>query len=151
MVRNYPPITEIQSKFIKKIEVRRDLKGDIKTILKTEKETGIVAGLKKAGCYGLGVLEAIAVPVYYIDGVICKGIGLAFDNNSTINQMGDQLLGIHNIIPKFFTELPDDVLDTKITGSETHYDLFDLEIPYYSNGEIGPSKIFNIRHQIISN
>lgn len=87
MIRNYPPITEIQSKFIKKIEVRRDLKGEIKTILKKEKETGIVAGLKKAGCYGLGVLEAISVPIYYIDGAILKGIGLAFDNESFINKM----------------------------------------------------------------
>ena len=127
------------------------MKGDIKTILKTEKEAGIVAGLKKAGCYTLGVLETIAVPAYYTDGVICKGIGLAFDKDSFVNEMGNLCLGIHNIIPKFFAELPESVSDTKITGSETHYDLFDLEIPYYSNGEVGPYKIFNIRHQIISN
>lgn len=60
-------------------------------------------------------------------------------------------MNIHNLIPEFFTKLPDEVLDTKITGSETHYDLFDLEIIYYSNGEVSPGKIFNVRPQIISN
>ena len=44
------------------------MKGDIKTILKTQKEKGIVAGLKKAGCYGLGVSEGIVVPIYYASG-----------------------------------------------------------------------------------
>lgn len=150
LVRNYPPITKVQSKFIMKKEIRRDIKGEIKTILKTQKESGIVAGLKKVGCYGLGVLETICIPVSYIDGAICKGIGLAFDNNSLINQMGDDCLSIHKIIPKFFTELPEEVLNTEITGSETHYDLFDLEITYYSNGEV-EKKIINIRPQVISN
>lgn len=150
LVRNYPPITKVQSKFIIKKEKRENIKGDVKTILKTQKETGIVAGLKKAGCYGLGVLEGISLPVLYVDGLIYKGIGLAFDNNSWINKLGDGFLNAHNIIPKFFTELPEEVLNTEIIGSETHYDLFDLEIIYYSNGEV-ENKIINIRPQVIKN
>jgi len=148
LVRNYPPITQIQSKFIKKIVRKYDLKGDIKKILKTEKETGLIAGLKKAGCYGLGVLEAICLPASYIDGVIFKGIGLTLDKNSFFNEAGDACLSLHNFVADCFTELPDKVLDTKITGSEVHYDIYDMEIPYYSNGEIGPAKIYNIRHQV---
>ena len=147
LVRTYPPITKVQSKFITKKEYRRDMKGDIKTILKTQKEKGIVAGLKKAGCYGIGVFEGIYMPVHYINGAIFKGIGLAFDNNR-FNKAGDIFLNVHNVIPKFFTELPEEVLNTEITGSETHYELFDLEITYYSNGEV-ENKIINIRPQVI--
>ena len=121
-----------------KKEIRKDIKGEIKTILKTQKESGVVAGLKKVGCYGLGVLEAIMLPTYYI---------LGLDDNSAINQLGDMFLNIHKFIPKCFTELPEEVLNTEITGSETHYDLFDLEITYYSNGEV-EKKIINIRPQV---
>ena len=103
--------------------------------------------MKKAGCYGLGVLTAISLPGLYIDGVIFKGIGLAFDKNSFIED-GDAYLSAHKLVVDSFTEMPDRVLDTKITGSEVHYDIYDMEIPYYSNGEIGPAKIYNIRHQV---
>ena len=148
LVRNYPTIDKIQSKFITKKWVEKDKTGIIKSILKKEKESGFFAGLKKLGCYGLGVLEAAMVPVYMIDGVICKGIGLPFDKNSKINEMGDAFFKTPEIVPKFFTELPDRFLETKITGSEVHFDLFDIEYTFYSNGE-KDQKIFNIRHQVI--
>ena len=150
LVRNYPPITKVQSKFIMKKEIRRDIKGDVKTILKKQKESGFVAGLKKAGCYGLGALTTISLPLAYLDGVIYKGIGLPFDNNSFINEAGDAFLRYHELIPYCFTQMPEEVLKTEITGSETHYDLFDLEIIYYSNGEVEKNFI-NIRPQVISN
>ena len=147
LARNYPPITKIQSKFIVKREVIEGLKGDIKTIVKTEKEKGFVAGLKKAGCYGLGVLETMMIPIYLVDGVIFKGIGLPFDNNSFINECGDLMLGVPRRIPEyFFQTMPEEVLDTKIIGYETHYDIYDLEIIYYSNGQV-ERNIINIRPQ----
>ena len=46
--------------------------------------------------------------------------------------------------------MPDKVLNTKITGSEVHYDLFDVKDTYYSNGD-KDQKIFNIRPQVIKN
>ena len=103
-----------------KKEIRRNIKGDVKTILKKQKESGFVAGLKKAGCYGLGALTTIYLPLAYLDGVIYKGIGLPFDNNSFINKAGDAFWRAHELIPYCFTQMPEEVLKTEITGSETH-------------------------------
>ena len=149
IVRNYPPITKIQSKFVKKIEVRRDLKGVPETILKTEKEKGFMGGLKTAGAYGLGVLNIIYTPIHLVGAGVCKGIGLGFDENSTINELGDAYFEAIKKTPWAFKELPDELKDTIITGSETRYEIYDEETIYYSNGEIEKRKI-NIRQQVVS-
>ena len=150
LVKNYPPITEIQSKFIIKKEVKRDIKGDVETILKTKKESGILAGLKRVGFGALGVLNAIESPLYLAASGVCKGVGLAFDKNSTINEIGDMYLELAKGTPKFFGEIPEQYMETIITGSETKYDLFDLEIIFYSNGEV-EQNIINVRHKVITN
>ena len=50
IVRNYPPITKIQSKFVIKRELLKDQRGDPKVILKKQLKTGLVPFLKRAGC-----------------------------------------------------------------------------------------------------
>lgn len=150
LVKNYPPITLIQSRFIVKKELRKDLKRDIKNILKTEKESGIITGLKKFGCYVGGVINAIDTPLYLALGGITKGIGLAFKDESLINRIGDASFEAIKSTPKYFTEFPDNIKDTRIIGSETRYDIFDLDITYYSNGEV-EQKIINVRPQVIRN
>ena len=150
LVRNYPPITQIQSKFEIKREIIKDQKGEIKNILKTQNKTGFVAGLKRAGFYSLGVLNAINTPGYLLAAGACKGIGLAFDEKSFINEIGDIYLKLSKGTPAFFGEIPDREIGTEVIGSEVHYDIFDLEIIYYSNGEMEVNPI-NRRAQIISN
>jgi len=148
LARNYPTIDKVQSKFIIKKVVKRDVKGNEKTVLKKEKESGFFAGLKTLGCYGLGVLGVAMAPQCMLNGLVYKGIGLTFDNNS-LNHYGDRFLYAPGLIPKFFTDIPER-LNTKIIGSEVHYDLYDVEDTYYSNGE-KDQKIFNIRPQVIKN
>ena len=128
--------------------VKRDVKGNEKTVLKTEKESGFFAGLKKLGCYGLGVLGAAMTPQCMLNGLVYKGIGLAFDNDS-LNHCGNEFLNTPRLIPKLFTDIPER-LNTKIIGSEVHYDLYDVEDTYYSNGE-KEQKVFNVRPQVIKN
>ena len=48
---------------------------------------------------------------------------------------------------KFCNEIPDKI-NTKITGSESHYDVFDLEIIYYSDKST-TRRILNIRHKVV--
>ena len=146
MARNYPTIDKVQSKFIIKKVVKRDVKGNEKTVLKTEKESGFFAGLKTLGCYGLGFLGAAMGPPNILNGWVYKGIGLAFDNN-LLNHYDNEFLNTPRLIPKLFTDIPER-LNTKIIGSEVHYDLYDVEDTYYSNGE-KEQKIFNVRPQVI--
>jgi hypothetical protein len=146
LARNYLTIDKVQSKFIIKKVVKRDVKGNEKTVLKTEKESGFFAGLKTLGCYGLGFLGAAMGPPNILNGWVYKGIGLAFDNN-LLNHYDNEFLNTPGLIPKFFTEIPER-LNTKIIGSEVHYDLYDVEDTYYSNGE-KEQKIFNVRPQVI--
>ena len=109
-----------------------------------------MAGLRRAGCFAAGILKTQFVPYELLCSGLCKGIGLAFDKDSYINRLGDFFLKDVLETPKYFTEYPDRAVGTKITGSETHYDIYDEETIYYSNGEIEKRKI-HIRPQAIRN
>ena len=146
LTKDYPSINKIQSKFVTKIELIKDLKGESKVKLIREKKTGFMAGLKRAGYYAGGILNGYMSPGFLFYSGVFKGIGLAFDKNSYINRMGDSLLNMALENSKFLTEY----VGTKITGSETHYDIYDEETIYYSNGEIEKRKI-HIRPQVIRN
>lgn len=130
--------------------MRRDLKSEPQTILKTEKEKGLISGLKTAGCYTLGAINILGIPGFAIAGCVTKGIGLPFDENSKINKVGDIYFEAIKSTPKFFNEIPERVKETIITGSETKYDIYDEETIYYSNGEV-EKRMINIRHQVVSN
>ena len=147
LAKTYPPINKVQSKFIVKKELLKDQKGDISNVLKKEKDRGFLAFLKTAGCYALGVLNIVETPAYLAAGGISKLIGLPFDDDSFINQLGDVYLEAPKNSLKFFNEIPDEI-NTKITGSESHYDVFDLEITYYSDKST-TRRILNIRHQVV--
>ena len=86
-------------------------------------------------------------PAYLAAGGISKLIYLPFDNDSFINQLGDLYLEAPKNSLKFFNEIPDKI-NTKITGSESHYNVFDLEITYYSDKST-TRRILNIRHKVI--
>ena len=150
LIKDYPSINKIQSKFVTKIELKKDLKGESKNIdirdIIRENETGFMAGLRRAGCFATGIFKTQFVPYELLCSGLCKGIGLAFDKNSYINRMGDSLLNMALENSEFLTEY----VGTNITGSETHYDIYDEETIYYSNGEIEKRKI-HIRPQVIRN
>ena len=146
LVRQYPPITKIQSKFEIKRELLKDQRGDPVTIIQKQLKTGFVPFLKRIGCYAWGTLNAINTPTYLLLSGACKTIGLAFDENSTVNKMGNVYLECIKYTPQIFTKCPEELIGKEITGSITKYDIYDLEIIYYSNLEI-EKNIKNIRHQ----
>ena len=148
-MKDYPPINKVQSKFIVKKEILKDQKGKTSLKLKVEKDKSVVAKLKTAGCYTLGVFTAIGTPYYFFAGGVSKLIGLPFNENSFINRLGNTLIETPKITPKLFKEIPEN-MNEKITGLETHYDIYDVEKIYWSDESI-TQKIFNVRHQIISN
>lgn len=150
LARSYPPITKIQSKFEIRRELLKDQKGDPENILKKQLKTGFIPFLKRAGCYAWGIANAIETPIWLILSGTCKGIGLAFDENSAINQMGDGYFELAKATPKMFKEIPDEFIGEEIIGSVTKYDIYDLEIIYYSNLEI-VKNIINVRHHVESN
>ena len=149
LVRNYPPITKIQSKFVIKRELLKDQKGDPKNIVKKQLKTGFIPFLKRTGCYAWGLINIFATPMYLLGSGICKTIGLPFDKNSTINEAGDAYLDLIKITPEIFTEYPEELIGKEIISSVTKYDIYDLEIIYYSNLEI-EKNIKNIRHKEIN-
>ena len=149
LVRNYPPITKIQSKFVIKRELLKDQKGDPENIVKKQLKTGFVPFLKRAGCYALGLINIIDTPIYLALSGVCKTIGLAFDENSTINEVGDAYLKVIKETPDIFTKYPEKYIGQEIISSVTKYDIYDLEIIYYSNLEI-EKNIKNIRHKEIN-
>ena len=149
LVRNYPPITKIQSKFVIKRELLKDQKGDPENIVKKQLKTGFVPFLKRAGCYALGLMNIIDTPIYLALSGVCKTIGLAFDENSTINEVGDAYLKVIKETPDIFTKYPEKYIGQEIISSVTKYDIYDLEIIYYSNLEI-EKNIKNIRHKEIN-
>lgn len=67
-----------------------------------------------------------------------------------MNKLGDASIEAIKDTPTFFTDLPEKFKSDVITSSETHYDIYDLEIIYYSNKEI-EKRIINIRHKTIKN
>ena len=146
LVKDYPPINKVQSKFIVKKDIIKDQKMNISNELKKEKEKGFVAGLKTLGSYVLGVVNAVDTPVYLLAARTCKLIGLPFDDDSLINKVGDGYIEAVKGTPKFFNEIPDE-WNTKIVGSETHYDECDVEFTYWSDKSI-TQRIFNVRHKI---
>ena len=150
LARSYPSITKIQSKFEIRREVLKDQKGNPENILKRQSKTGFIAGLQRLGFYSLGVCNAISTPAWLLGTGVCKGIGLAFDENSSINKIGDIYFELVKGTPKFFGEIPEENIGTEIIGSETRYDIYDLQIIYYSNGEI-EHNIINVRPQVITN
>ena len=75
---------------------------------------------------------------------------MAFDKNSTVNEIGDMYFEAVKANPQCFTKLPGKLIGTETTGSETRYDIYDLETIYYSNGDI-EHNIFNVRLQVITN
>ena len=116
LVKKYPPINKVQSKFIVKKEVLKDQKGDVSNKLIEIRETGLMAGLKTAGCYTFGALVIVLSPYYLLDAGICKLIGLPFDDDSFFNKSGDISIDLLKDIPRYFTEIPDE-LNTKIIGN----------------------------------
>ena len=150
LARSYPPITKIQSKFEIRREVIKDQKGNPENILKKQSKTGFIAGLQRMGFYTLGVVNVVNTPAWLLASGVCKGIGLAFDKNSLINQAGDMYFELAKGTPKFFGEIPEENIGTEIIGSETRYNIYDLEIIYYSNGEV-EKNIINVRPQVITN
>ena len=105
-----------------------------------------MARLKTLGSYALGVYNALETPAYLLGAGVCKVIGLPFDDDSFINELSDGYMEMVKVTPKFFNEIPDD-WNTKIVGSETHYDEFDVEFTYWSDKSI-TQRIFNVRHRI---
>lgn len=112
-------------------------------------KTGFIPFLKRTGCYALGLINIIATPMYLLESGICKTIGLPFDKNSTINEVGDAYLNFVKETPAIFTEYPEEFIGEEIISSVTKYDIYDLEIIYYSNLEI-EKNIKNIRHKEIN-
>ena len=148
IVRNYPPITKIQSKFVIKRELLKDQRGDPIVILKKQLKTGLVPFLKRAGCYTWGVVNIIESPLFLLISGACKPIEMPFDTDSIINSIGDDYCEIVKHIQEMFTSVPDELIGKEIIGSVTKYDIYDLEIICYSNLEI-EKNIKNIRHQEI--
>ena len=136
LVRSYPPITKIQSKFEIRGEVLKDQKGNPDNILKRQIKSGFIAGLKRVGCYIIGVINVLGIPAYLLSSGVCKGICLAFDKNSTVNEIGDMYFEAVKATPQCFTKLPGKLIGTETIGSETRYDIYDLETIYYSNGDL---------------
>ena len=143
LTKNYPPINKVQSKFIVKKEIRKDIKGDISKINIEKKEEGFIAGLKTLGCYVLGALNVLETPAWLLGAGVCKVIGLPFDDDSFVNELGDDYMNFAKATPKLFNEIPDKV-NTQIVGCELYYDIFDLELTYWSDKSI-TRKIFNVR------
>ena len=96
-----------------------------------------------------GFYNTIETPFYLVAGGISKLIGLPFSDNSFINRMGHLPLGDPMLTSMLFNEIPEN-MNKKINGSETHYDIFDIEKIYWSDESITQT-VFNVRHQIISN
>ena len=84
----------MQSKFIVKVDILRNQKGDVSNVLRKEIDKGFLAGLKTFGCYALGVGNLLMTSYYLIDGGACKLLGLPFEKNAYINEMGDDLLSM---------------------------------------------------------
>ena len=139
----------MQSKFIVKVDILRNQKGDVSNVLRKEIDKGFLAGLKTFGCYALGVGNLLMTPYYLIDGGACKLLGLPFEKNAYINEMGDDLLSMPDKTREIFTEFPDRV-NTKIVGCETQYELYDLKLIYWSDGTID-HQMFNVRQKKIFN
>ena len=148
-IKDYPPIDIVQSKFIVKVDILRNQKGDVSNVLRKEIDKGFLAGLKTFGCYALGVGNLLMTPYYLIDGGACKLLGLPFEKNAYINEMGDDLLSMPDKTREIFTEFPDRV-NTKIVGCETQYELYDLKLIYWSDGTID-HQMFNVRQKKIFN
>ena len=146
LVKDYPPINKIQSKFIVKKEIIKDqiMNTQIKQI--KVKEEGFMAGLKTLGSYALGVYNVLATPGELLYAGTCKVIGLPFNKDSFINKLGDEFITLAKKTPEFFTEIPDK-WNTKILGSITHYDEYDVEINYWSDKSI-TQEIINVRHRM---
>ena len=148
-IKDYPPINIVQSKFIVKVEKLKDQKGDVSNVLKTEIEKGFLASLKTLGCYTLGFGNILATPIYLLEGGACKLVGLPFEKDSYINKLGDHFISRLEKTDDLIEKLPNK-LNTKIVGTETSYDLYDLEVTYWSNGTLTYRKL-NIRPQVILN
>lgn len=146
LAKKYPQINKVQSKFIVKKEIMKDIKGDIKKMNIEKKEKGFLAGLKTAGCYLLGGLNALQTPAWLLGTGVCKLVGLPFDDNSAVNVLGDGYFDLVKATPKFFKEIPDKV-NTHIVGCELHYDVYDLELTYWSDNST-TTKIFNVRPKV---
>jgi len=146
LAKNYPPINKVQSKFIVKKEIKKDIKGDISKMNIEKREEGFIAGLKTTGCYVLGAFNVLETPAWLLGAGVCKVIGLPFDDDSFINKCGDIYTTLAKSTPKFFKEIPDEV-NTKLVGCEIHYDIFDLELTYWSDKTI-TTKVFNVRHKV---
>ena len=143
LAKNYPPINKVQSKFIVKKDTKKDIKGDFSKINIEKKEEGFIAGLKTVGYYMLGALNVLETPAWLLGAGACKLIGLPFDDDSFVNELGDDYVNLAKATPKFFKEIPDKA-NTKIVGCEVHYNLYDLELTYWSDKSI-TRKIFNVR------
>ena len=146
LVKDYPPINKVQSKFIIKKEIKKDQIMNVQNKPIKLKEEGFLAGLKTLGSYALGVYNAIETPIYLLAAGTCKAIGLPFNNDSLINKVGDVYIEAIKKTPEFFNEIPDK-WNTKILGSITHYDEFDVEINYWSDESI-THNIINVRHRM---
>ena len=146
LIKDYPPIDKVQSKFIVKKEIKKDQIMNISNESIKVKEKGFLAGLKTLGSYTFGVINALDTPLYLLLAGTCKTIGLPFDDDSMINKIGDGYIEAIKTTPEFFNKIPEE-LNTKIVGSETHYDEFDVEFTYWSDKSI-TQRIFNVRHRV---
>jgi hypothetical protein len=72
-----------------------------------------------------------------------KLIGLPFDEDSYINKLSKESLEAPKNSLKLFNEIPDK-LNTKITGMELHYKVYDLEIIKWSD-KSETRRMFNVR------
>ena len=76
-------------------------------------------------------------------------MGLPFEKDSYINKLGDHFISRIEKTDDLIEKLPNK-LNTKIVGTETSYDLYDLEVTYWSNGTLTYRQL-NIRPQVILN
>lgn len=146
LVKDYPPINKVQSKFIVKKEIIKDKKMNLQIKPIKIKEEGFLAGLKTLGSYALGVYNILATPGCLLAAGTCKVIGLPFKDDSFINMVGDGYIQLAKETPKYFTEIPDE-WNTKTLGEIIHYDEYDVEINYWSDKSI-TENIFNVRHRM---
>jgi len=146
LVRDYPSINKVQSKFIVKKEIIKDKKMNLQIRPIKVKEEGFLAGLKTLGSYAFGVYNILATPGRLLAAGTCKVIGLPFKDDSFINMLGDGYIELAKETPKYFTEFPDE-WNTKILGEIIHYDEYDVEINYWSDKSI-TENMFNVRHRM---
>ena len=146
LVKDYPPINKVQSKFIVKKEIIKDKKMNLQIKPIKIKEEGFLAGLKTLGSYALGVYNILATPGELLYAGTCKVIGLPFKDDSFINKLGDVYLTMAKKTPEFFNEIPER-WNTKTLGEIIHYDEYDVEITYWSDKSI-TENIFNVRHRM---